>query len=182
MFLAAGLAPTAAAAEVRLRLTTSFLKSSTPSHFVLKKNLPPVIEKELNLTAFALDRFQERADRGGVSPVILSTHTMGTRGSPLFERMKAMAEARGIPVIDQHDYILCQGGRIEDAHWAYGTPLRRSRLVLAAHRRLTSALWSSKRERKGNRAVLWNMNPNTKLRQSSPPVKAHAAPCNPPIG
>ncbi len=83
------------------------------------KDLPPVFEEALDFMAFALDQFKERADRDGVSLVILSTHTMGTRGHPAFERMKTMAEARGIPVIDQYDYILRQGADPEDARWAH---------------------------------------------------------------
>ncbi len=84
-----------------------------------EKDLPPVFEEALEFTAFALDRFKERADRDGVSLVILSTHTMRTRGDRRFERMKTLAEARGIPVINQFDYILRQGGKIEDAHWTH---------------------------------------------------------------
>ena len=50
-------------------------------------------------------------------------HAMGAEGNPSFDRMHGMAEARGIPVIDQYGYIVRQGGRIKDAvrthdnHW-----------------------------------------------------------------
>ena len=85
-----------------------------------KKNLPPVFEEALEFTAFALDQFKARAERDGVSLAILAVHLMG-RGDnlPLFERMNAMAEARGIPVIDQHNYIVRQGGRLQDANFAH---------------------------------------------------------------
>ena len=43
---------------------------------------------------------------------------MRTRGHPGFDRLNAMTEARSIPVIDQYDYILRQGAKFEDAHWA----------------------------------------------------------------
>ena len=71
----------------------------------------------LDMTGFALDQFKARADRDGVALIILATYTMRVDGA--FDRMKAIAEELGIPVIDQYDYILRQGGRIEDAHWTH---------------------------------------------------------------
>ena len=85
---------------------------------VSKKRLP-AFQEAVEVTAFALDQFKDRIERDGGSLVILSTHTMGTRGSVLFDVLSALAEARGIPVIDQYDYILRQGGKIEEAHWAH---------------------------------------------------------------
>ncbi len=82
------------------------------------KDLPPFFKAALDFTAFGLDQFKQRADRDGVSLVILSTYTMGTRGNPAYDRMYALASARGIPVIDQYDYILSQGAEIKDAHWS----------------------------------------------------------------
>ncbi len=84
-----------------------------------RKEMPPYFESALDFTAFALDQFKERAEHDGVSLVILSTHTMKTRGYPIFDRLTALAETRGIPVIDQYDYILRQGARPEDARWAH---------------------------------------------------------------
>ncbi len=84
-----------------------------------RKDLPSYFESALDFTAFALDQFKERAEHDGVSLVILSTHTMKTRGYPIFDRLTALAETRGIPVIDQYDYILRQGARPEDARWAH---------------------------------------------------------------
>ena len=84
-----------------------------------KEDLPAGRQSDLDGVAFGLDRFKERTARDGASLVILSTHTMGTEGNPEFDRLSVMAEARGIPVIDQYDYILRQGGRIEDAHWPH---------------------------------------------------------------
>ena len=82
-----------------------------------QKDLPPVFEAALDFTAFGLDQFKERADRDGVPLVILSTHTMGSRGDPVFDGLAALATARGIPVIDQTDYIRRQGFTAKDAHW-----------------------------------------------------------------
>ena len=72
--------------------------------------MPPVYEDALDFTAFGLDQFRERADRDGAALVILSTRT--------FDRLTALAEPRGIPVIDQYDYILRQGAEPRDAAWA----------------------------------------------------------------
>ena len=72
----------------------------------MEESLPPVFKDALDFTAFALDQFKERADRDGGSLAVLSIYRMGTRGDPYFDRLNAMAEARGIPVIDQYDYIL----------------------------------------------------------------------------
>ena len=69
--------------------------------------------------AFALDQFKERTDRDGASLAILATQTMRSHGNDWFNRLSALAEERDIPVIDQYDYIIRQGGRIEDAHWAH---------------------------------------------------------------
>ncbi len=93
-------------------------------HQLKKETLPPLWEKELAFTAFALDQFVERTDRDGAPLVILTIYRMGTRGHPVFDRLNALAEARGIPVIDQYDYIRRQGGDperdprwVHNAHW-----------------------------------------------------------------
>ena len=84
-----------------------------------KKELPPIFEEALEFTAFALDQFKERADRDGVSLVILSTMSMGTYGDRRFDRMNALAKERGIPVIDQAAYIRRQGADFEDARFPH---------------------------------------------------------------
>ena len=84
-----------------------------------EKDRPPFFEAALDFTAFGLDQFKERADRDGASLVILSTHTMRTRGDPAFDRLNALAAARGIPVIDQPDYIRRQGFKVKEAHWEH---------------------------------------------------------------
>ena len=88
-------------------------------HQFKKKTLLPAFEKELAFTAFALDQFKERTERDEASLVILASYTMGTRGHGPFDHMSALSEVRGIPVIDQYDYILRQGADPErDATWA----------------------------------------------------------------
>ena len=87
--------------------------------FLYTQDLPPVYEDALGFTGFALDQFRERADRDGAALVILSTHYVGTRGDLGFDRLAALAEPRGIPVIDQYDYITRQGAEARDAQWAH---------------------------------------------------------------
>ena len=84
-----------------------------------ESSLPPVFEDALDYTAFALEQFKQRADRGGSALVILATHTAKLHGPLVFERMSAMAAALGIPVIDQADYILRQGAALSDAQWLH---------------------------------------------------------------
>ena len=81
--------------------------------------LPPAFEDALEFTAFALDRFKARAERDGAALVILASHRMRIAGDRVFDRLRVMAGTRGIPVIDQADYILRQGVRLEDAQWRH---------------------------------------------------------------
>ncbi len=88
--------------------------------FLYAQDLPPVYEDALDFTAFALDQFRERAARDGTALVILSSHYIGTRGDLGFDRLTALAEPRGIPVIDYNDYVLRQGAvPSRDATWAH---------------------------------------------------------------
>ena len=90
----------------------------TVEYYFRQAELPRFFERSLDYTAFALDQFKHRAERDGFRLAILSISHMGTEGNPYFDRMHGMAEARGIPVINQYDYIVRQGGRVEDAHFA----------------------------------------------------------------
>ena len=92
--------------------------------FLYAQDLPPVYADGLDFTGFALDQFRERAARDGAALVILTSNYMGTRGDLGFERLTALAEARGIPVIDYHDYVLRRGAEPRrdtrwehDSHW-----------------------------------------------------------------
>ena len=79
----------------------------------------PVHKDALDFTAFALDQFKERAHRDGAALAILSTHSMRARGGLGFERMAALAEPRGIPIINQYDHMLRQGAEPRDARWPH---------------------------------------------------------------
>ena len=102
---------------------------------IFGEEVPSLYEEALEFTAFALDQFKGRAEEDGVSLVILSTTTMGTQGNWNFDRMNALARERGIPVIDQVDYIRRQGKDIEDADWT-----RDSHWSLAGHQWAAEAL------------------------------------------
>ena len=116
--------------------------------FLYTQDLPPVYEDALDFTAFALDQFRERADRDGAALVILSTRT--------FDRLTALAEPRGIPVIDQYDYILRQGAEPRDAAWEHDWHWN-----AAGHRWAAEALFEYL---KRNQAIC-----TTRKRPASPP-------------
>ena len=83
-----------------------------------QEHLPPIYEDALEYTAFGIDQFKRRADRDGANLLIMTaTKDMGTQGDPQFDRISAIAEARGIPIISDYDYILSQGHDAEDGRW-----------------------------------------------------------------
>ena len=84
----------------------------------MEERLSPALEDALEYTAFGVEQFKRRADRDGAAlAIVAATDRMGTRGDPQFERLSAIAEARGIPVISQYDYIVGQGHAYGDARW-----------------------------------------------------------------
>ncbi len=91
----------------------------TPGAWYYQPRLPPQTEAALDFTAFALDAFKQRADRDGVSLVILATHRMKLYGDRLFEWLNEMAVARDIPVIDQHDYLVRLGIEPRSVEWKH---------------------------------------------------------------
>ena len=82
-------------------------------------SLAPEFEEALALAGFALDQFVERTRRDGVALVILAAYNLGGRDDPAFGRLRALTEARDIPVVNQYDYIVGRGGNVEDAHWPH---------------------------------------------------------------
>ena len=83
-------------------------------------DLPAIYAEALEYTAFALGQFQKWAARDGAGLVILASHNMKVNGkSAMFDRIKEMAAAQGIPFIDQSDYILRQGAVLRDAQWRH---------------------------------------------------------------
>ena len=61
-------------ARVRLRLTTAALVTSYCP--IPARQATPSFEDALQYTAFALEQFEERADRDGTRLVILASHTL----------------------------------------------------------------------------------------------------------
>lgn len=84
-----------------------------------QEELSPVLEDNLDFTAFALDEFKARADRDGAALVILASHRTKLFGENIFHRLNEIAAARGITVIDQSAYIHSQGAELHEANWAH---------------------------------------------------------------
>ena len=80
--------------------------------------LPPFLEEALEYTAFGIEQFKRRTDRDGAHLAILAaTRYMGRQGDPQFDRLSAIAEARGIPVISHYEYIVRKGYDAENGRW-----------------------------------------------------------------
>ena len=86
---------------------------------LLEDDPPQVFREAIEFVEFALRQFRERTDRDGGSLVILSTYTMQGGDSRYSIPLNEIAGQLGIPVINQHDYIIRQGGRTEDAGFAH---------------------------------------------------------------
>lgn len=72
-----------------------------------------------DIMGFALDQWKTRTERDGAELVALATSYLGGPGGKHFERLRIIAETRGIPVVDQHGYIVRQGGDPADARWPH---------------------------------------------------------------
>lgn len=106
------------------------------------ERMPPVFEGALKDTALALRKWKEEAKNMGAQLVLLATHTLYTQFLPPnpsaarrrswdaqlpIRRLRAIAQVEGIPLIEQGDFILRDGGSLQDAsfrfdgHWSpYG--------------------------------------------------------------
>lgn len=79
--------------------------------------------RERAQTAFVLDEWLRRTRDRGIPLVVMarvqpadSFSAGGDADESAFERISRIAEARGVPVLDQQDYILRQGHHAADAH------------------------------------------------------------------
>ena len=91
-------------------------------HSVVRADkLPPVFEEALTHTAFALEEFGKRAERDGVSLLLLATEGFGGRGDRAFDHLYAIVAERGFPIISMYDHILREGGSVRNARWTYDT-------------------------------------------------------------
>ena len=93
------------------------------AHFFKNDRYGPC-KDAFDFLGFALDSFQSMAQQDGASLVVLATDTLWAY--PPFRApdqryhilVPELTEARGIPVVDHYDYIVRQGGRIEDGTFA----------------------------------------------------------------
>ena len=83
-----------------------------------RPELPPVLAAGLDYTAFALAEFEARARRDGFALVVLATEHVGGADAPMFQRLERQTLAAQIDLVDLHEYIVGQGGRLADAHWS----------------------------------------------------------------
>ncbi len=106
------------------------------AHQFQEEHLPPVYKEALEYTEFGIDEFKRRADRDGAQLAIISaTGDMGTRGAPQFDRLSAIVETRGIPIISDYDYIVRQGYDAGDGHFRFNR-----HWTAAGHRWVAEAL------------------------------------------
>ena len=87
----------------------------------------PIFREAIEFTAFALDEFQRRVAADGASLwLLLATSRkfpLDDASDPLRVVVEDLAEARGIPVVSLHDYLVRQGRRVydgtfpHDGHW-----------------------------------------------------------------
>ena len=76
----------------------------------------PLRKDEWEPTVFAVDQWQARTDSAGAHLVALSTHSIGDNWR-FRTALRRLTASRDIPVVDQLDYIMRQGGEASDAHW-----------------------------------------------------------------
>ena len=101
------------------------------------ENMPAVFEEAVSLAGFALDEFLDRKEEDGFELVALLTHTLYRKfnsGTELYgrrmiktgaqRRWLRLLDERGIDAVDQVEFILANGGAVQDAqfsrdgHWS----------------------------------------------------------------
>ncbi len=115
----AGLPPEAARLDLPLVLARALAEPEAERS--------PAVREAVAATAFALDEFRARTARDGAVLLLFATHALREFPGP-FETLTALASERGLPVVDQYDYIVRRKGRERlpeaeypnDGHW---TPL-----------------------------------------------------------
>ena len=120
-----GRVPDAELTDHRRRLVIELLAQDPRYQSVIEAHLSrgsksslvgsPLFEEAIEFTAFALDEFQRRVVDDGASLWLLLTSTV--RG-PLRVVVEDLAEARGIPVVSHHDYLVRQGRKPKDGSFA----------------------------------------------------------------
>ena len=105
----------------------SSLADNLKAHKLLQVPILPLLGEAIEFTAFALDEFQRRVAADGASLwLLLATSRvfpLGDASDPLRVVVEDLAEARGIPVVSMHDYLVRQGRMVDDGtfpvdgHW-----------------------------------------------------------------
>ena len=103
----------------RLPMSRGAVRSPSLRALFAERNSSPFYTEALAFTTFALDEFKKRTERDGAALVILAPHPMSNYGGGVLARLNETAAERGIPVIDQSDYIRRQGAELRDAHWPH---------------------------------------------------------------
>lgn len=78
----------------------------------LENDLPPAFEEAVLTTGYALDQFKERSERDNFELIILVNYGVSTLGGDnpnMYNRIKHLAEMRGIPLVDQYSYMISKG-------------------------------------------------------------------------
>ena len=111
-----------AAADAHI-LRPRFANEAIPFFFELlaEGSDSPFLKEALAHTAFGLDEFRKRTERDGAALAVLAIHQMGDFGGGAFARLNAMAEERGVPIIDQATFIRLQGAELREAEWAHNS-------------------------------------------------------------
>ena len=82
----------------------------------------PLFREAMEFTAFALDEFQRRVAADGASLWLLLATSLsfqlGGAADPRRVVVEDLAEARGIPVVSLHDYLVRQGRKLRDGTFA----------------------------------------------------------------
>ena len=106
----------------------------------------PIFREAIEFTAFALDEFQRRVAADGASLwLLLATSRMAPLGDAADPRrviVDDLAEARGIPVVSLHDYLVRQGRKLGDGSFLYN-----SHWTPTGHRWAAEALLERLRQR-----------------------------------
>ena len=83
----------------------------------------PLSIETVEFTAFALDEFRRRVADDGASLWLLLVSgrkpNLGDASDPYRVLVEGLAEARGIPVVSMHDYIIRQGRRVYDGNFPF---------------------------------------------------------------
>ena len=85
-------------------------------HVISMDKLPLVVEDAVSLMGYALDEFIARSQKDGSNLLLLLSQQITVydgKNKKQHEILTKLASERGIPMIDQYDYILSIGGKHE---------------------------------------------------------------------